>query len=283
MRGELKVTLLVTAGLTFCGCENLPQDVFGDIGGKVFGDVVGSAASQASVKMIRDTADSMCSSTNEMCRNLTMVAMTGFTESFLEQMTQSDVREINDARERSITTGEDQSWKNPETGASGSVSSVPADPRPPAPIPVTVKKDRLESLPRMEAVGEPFVVLSNAGANVRGGPGTAYAVVDRLGGAERVQAIGKVQDDDWYLVGRDNVGIGYVFGELLQKWVPPQGEVLDDALQADAAPAQQDVAQVDIEMSSECFTTTQKVTLADGATEEAEVTSCRTPDGWVTV
>ncbi len=36
-------------------------------------------------------------------------------------------------------------------------------------------------------------------------------------------------------------------------------------------------------MASECYTTTQTVTLADGSSEKAKVTSCRTPNGWTTV
>jgi hypothetical protein len=36
-------------------------------------------------------------------------------------------------------------------------------------------------------------------------------------------------------------------------------------------------------MTAECYTTSQSVSLADGTTEEATVTSCRTPDGWVQV
>lgn len=282
MRIEFRMTALAAALLWVGGCESLPEGALGSLGG-VFGDVVDTAAATASVKMIRDTADSMCSSNNEMCRNLTMTAMSGFTEAFIEQLTQSDVRRINDARERSITTGEDQTWENPETGATGRVSSQPAEQRPPEPTPVKVKKDRLESLPAMEAVGERFVVNAGAGINVRGGPGTDYAVVDRLEAQEQIQGIGKVLNEEWYLVGRDSVGIGYVFGELLEKWTPPPQESLDDALEPAQPPPAEDVAEVSVDMASDCFTTTQTVTLASGATEEATVTSCRTPDGWVTV
>jgi uncharacterized protein YgiM (DUF1202 family) len=139
----------------------------------------------------------------------------------------------------------------------------------------------------MDAVGEPFTVSSSGGANVRGGPGTSYEVVDRLAGSEQVTAIGRVRDDDWYLVGRGSVGIGYVFAELLEPWVAPADESLDEALAqgtgAAAAPDEVDVAEVDVEMAAECFTTTQTVTLANGDTEEATLTSCRTPDGWAQV
>ena len=75
MRQVLRVALLASGAFTMSGCETLPEGALGDIGRDVFGEVAGSA----SVKMIRDTADSMCSSGDAMCRNITMTAMSGFT------------------------------------------------------------------------------------------------------------------------------------------------------------------------------------------------------------
>ncbi len=284
MRRKMGLALLAACGYVVGGCESVQDGSLGELGRNVFGDVVGEAAGATSLKMVRDAADSMCGSGDAMCRNLTMTAMAGFTDAFIKQLSQSDVRRINDARDRSIATGEDQTWKNPETGASGQVSTAPAPPRPPQPTPVKVKKDRLESLPRMDAVGEPYVVSAEGGANVRGGPGTSYAVVDKLGGHEKVQAIGKVHDADWYLVGRGSVGIGYVFGNLIERWTPPKDQPLNQALEPVAEePPAADVAEANVDMGSECYTTTQTVTLASGASEEAKVTSCRTPNGWTTV
>lgn len=76
--------------------------------------------------------------------------------------------------------------------------------------------------------------------------------------------------------------IGYVFAELLRPWTPPPEEPAQ--AQASEEPADDtDVDQVQVEMASECFTTTQSVTLADGTSEEARFTSCRTPDSWAQV
>lgn len=271
--------------LAVAGCESLPQGTFDDFGKSVLGGVMGTAAASASIEMAQKAAEQMCSSGNATCRNLTMVTVTGFTESFIDRLTQSDVRKMDEARRISIQTGKTEEWKNPETGASGTVTSVPAEPKPPEPTPVKVQKDRLESLPVMVAIGEPFVVANAGGANVRGGPGTAYEIVDKLARNERIKAIGKVRDDDWYLVGRGEVGIGYVFGELIEPWVAPPDATLDEALAEEPAPAApaQEVDEVQVQMASQCFTTTQRVTLANGKSEEATVTSCRTPDGWVQV
>ncbi|MFW6093691.1 MAG: SH3 domain-containing protein [Pseudomonadota bacterium] len=316
MRGG-GLTLLVLFAIG--GCES-QGGVFND----VLGDVVDTAASDASSRIVRDTTTSMCTSGNAMCRNATRTAVSGFTGAFMDQLTASDVRRIDQARRSSIRSGRPQEWSNPETGASGRVVSEPAERRPPRSTPVKVRRERVQSLPMMDAVGEPYSVDSAGSINVRGGPGTRYEVVDSLSGGERITAIGKVRGENWYLVGRGNVGIGYVSADLLKPWEAPADESLDEALAntdndqggaarnndtgeaaadddtgeaaddndtgeaaddndtGEAAEAA-DVAEVDVEMASECYTTTQTITLANGETEEAAVTSCRTPDGWAQV
>ena len=64
MRHVFRIALLAGGAFAVSGCETLPEGTFGEIGRDVFGEVAGSA----SVKMIRDTADSMCSSGDAMCR-----------------------------------------------------------------------------------------------------------------------------------------------------------------------------------------------------------------------
>lgn len=275
--------LFITGSAFIGGCETMSSEGgLGEFGRSVFGEAMNTAAATASVEMVRNTADSVCSPGNDMCRRMTMVTMAGFTDTFIEQLSQSDVRRINEAREESIRSGEVEEWSNPETGTSGRVSSEPAEPRQPQPTPVKVKRDRLESLPMMDAVGSPYVVNASGGVNVRGGPGTGYAVVDRLLDTEKVTAIGKVREQPWYLVGRGEVGIGYVFADLMEPWSAPPEEP-EPAPPSEEPADETDVDQVQVEMASECFTTTQSVTLADGTTEDARVTSCRTPDGWAQV
>lgn len=57
-----------------------------------------------------------------------------------------------------------------------------------------------------------------------------------------------MRDDDWYLVGRGKVGIGYVFAELLEPWVATPDGTLDEALSQEQAPAAEaeDVAEVEL-------------------------------------
>ena len=79
------------------------------------------------------------------------------------------------------------------------------------------------------------------------------------------------------MIGRGNVAIGYVFGNLIgprnfAEPVAPVRRCTSDATK-----------EVQVTMASECYTTTQRVTLKDGTSEEAKVTSCRTPNGWAQV
>jgi uncharacterized protein YgiM (DUF1202 family) len=130
----------------------------------------------------------------------------------------------------------------------------------------------------MDAVGEPYQVVSEKGANVRGGPGTTYSVVESLKAKEAITAIAKIRGEDWYMIGRGNVAIGYVFGNL----IGPRNFAEPVASAATTAPPAA-VKDVQVTMASECYTTTQRVTLKDGTSEEAKVTSCRTPNGWAQV
>lgn len=278
--------LTLVAVLLAGGCETVSEDGgLGDFGRTILGDVVNTAAATASVEMVRETADSVCDADDDMCRDLTMVTMSGFSETFIRKLSEGDVRRINEAREASIRSGETEEWSNPETGASGRIRSEPAPPQPPQPTPVKVKRDRLESLPMMNAVGQPYTVIRGGGANVRGGPGVGYQVVETLGTGEKVTAIARVQDQPWFLVGRDDVGIGYVFEAALAPWSEPAEPAPAEAPapEPQPEPAPAEVAEVEVEMASECFTTTQTVTLAGGETEQAEITSCRTPNGWAQV
>jgi uncharacterized protein YgiM (DUF1202 family) len=259
--------------------------LLGDVGRKVLldeasrrgagsvGAVTNTAAQAASI----GAAEGMCGDTGSVfCRNLTGTLAASFTAEFIERMTQADLQKAAEARQKSIETGQPQVWENSESGASGTVETKVAEPRPPAPTAITVEEPVEMSAPIMDAVGEPYVVTASGGVNVRRGPGTEFPVVMQMASGERFNAIAKVQDDNWYLVGKGAVGKGYVSGAL----------IATAPVQLDEAPppqAEEPTREVEVAIAAECFTTTQSVTLADGTSENATVTSCRTPNGWVQV
>ena len=68
----------------------------------------------------------------------------------------------------------------------------------------------------------PYVLVKNS--NIRMGPSTDYGVLETLPAGTGVEGIGKVVDDDWMLIARDDRAIGYVFVPLLEK--APGAELL---------------------------------------------------------
>ncbi len=256
--------------------------VMGEVGSGVTNTVmqrtIGAAAT--SVPVANATRELCGSDQWGLCHNATATMLAGFSDQFIKRMSQEDVRQATDARDQSLRDGQPQVWRNSQSGASGTVETKPAASIPPKPTPVTVQQDRVDvaKLPLMDAVGEPYQVVSSKGANVRGGPGTTYSIVESLRPKEALTAIAKVRGADWFMVGRGNVGIGYVLGSL----IGPRNFAAPVSVPASAS-APVPVQQVEVTMASDCYTTTQRVTLKDGTSEEAKVTSCRTPNGWAQV
>lgn len=249
-------------------------------GGKVGSSDMNAVSAAASQAAMLGAADKVCGETGTpWCRNLTGTVAASFTAEFIERMTAEDLEKAAEARKKSIETGEPQEWENPESGASGKVETKPAPPKPPEPTPIEVEEPVEMTAPIMDAVGEPYMVTASSGVNVRRGPGTEFPVVMKMASGERFNAIAKLQDANWYLVGKGTVGKGYASGDLIAS---APVELDEPEPEPEPEPAT-DTREVEVAMAAECYTTNQSVTLADGTTEEAAVTSCRTPDGWVQV
>ena len=277
-------TVLLISSLALAGCEStaLSETVLGALlesTSTVTGDVIDGTQVEGARRLMDGTTDTLCAnSSNVICRNLTATLVQGFSTEFVRRMTQRDVDLMGEARRRSVESGEEQSWDNPESGSRGTVIAMPAARKPPAPTPIKIERDKVEALPPMDAIGEAYVVTSSSTANMRSGPATTYPVVGSLQSGQVVQAIARVRDKNWFLVGATQAASGYVFGTL----VAPQ-PASDEPIVDLPAPPEVDIEDVTVSMASDCYTTQQTIVLADGATEQAEVTSCRTPNGWVQV
>jgi|KBSSwiStaDraftv2_1062776.scaffolds.fasta_scaffold20273_2 hypothetical protein len=269
----------LSSGCDTTGGNNVLGSVMGQVGSSVAGNVmqqtVGAVATSAPVAAA--TREVCGADSWGLCHNVTATMLAGFSADFVKRMSQEDVRQAAEARDRSLREGQPQIWTNPESGASGTVETKKAESTPPKPTTVAMEsRVEVDTLPIMDAIGEPYQVVSEKGANVRGGPGTTYSVVESLKAKDPITALAKVRGEDWYMIGRGNVAIGYVFGNLIgpRNFATPVTPV--------AAPAAT-TKDVQVTMASDCYTTTQRVTLKDGTSEEAKVTSCRTPNGWAQV
>jgi surface antigen len=166
------------------------------------------------------------------------------------KMQRSDQAKAERATEEAIATGKDQSWENPETGASGKVE-VGANGTALNGIKFAKGIEPAESYSK---IGGAFV--STANANVRSGPGTASNVVSTLPTGTRVWVPASVTGSPWMLISDGGVGQGYVSNALLKK--------------------------VSTETASNCKMVKQTVSLPGNKDETETMQACKGADGqWV--
>lgn len=183
---------------------------------------------------------------------------------------EQDRQKLTQATAVTATTGKPQTWQNPQTGTMVSTRVASTETKQES-VAVRVLRDRVQEVPPIELIGEPYRV--RRGGNVRGGPGTDYAVAGNLAAGETVHVIGQVQDSSWYMVGENGAASGFVATSLLE---PLPAEAAADA-PASAAPP--DAETVTVAAERLCRTVEQTVTTADGP-ETQKVTACQGPNGW---
>ncbi|MEM9289073.1 MAG: SH3 domain-containing protein [Pseudomonadota bacterium] len=168
-----------------------------------------------------------------------------------------------------IFTGEPAMWSNSESGTSGEAKVVKEKTKTKKKK-VVVLKDKVETVPELDLIGENY--RAKTSTNVRGGPGTDYAVVGRLNSGDVVNVVGKVSGDEWYMISQGGVGTGYVFLELLEPAASMDATVV-------GAP-EGDVAEVKTKTKQTCKTIEQTVTGPDGETKKDTIKACQGPNGW---
>ena len=104
------------------GCDTtgggMIGSVMGQVGGSVAGDVMQrTAGAVATSAPISKATRELCGSDGwNVCHNATAVMLAGFTDEFIKRMSQEDVRQASEARDRSVRERKPQTWKNPESG-----------------------------------------------------------------------------------------------------------------------------------------------------------------------
>lgn len=249
--------------LILTGCKTSTGEALGTGGGAVLGGLLGSQIGSGSGRLVATAAGAVIGS--QLGR-----VIGGELE---KALTEDDQVNATNAAVGAASEGGTKKWDNPDTGVKGQAEVVSTEQREER-VEVRVLKDRVETPPPLELIGEPRVVKGSA-VNVRGGPGTNYKIVDRLQADDQVHAVGRVKDRDWVLAARSNTAIGYIHETLIRR--PEPGK---------AVPAEQEtVPQNETEVATistqqECRDVKQDVTLADGTTKTHTTTLCRTPSGW---
>lgn len=191
-------------------------------------------------------------------------------------------RRATEASGTAITTGAPQTWSNPDAGTSGEVTVV-KESKQTVPAQVAVLEEAVpEPLPPVDLIGASYVATDQA--NVRGGPGTDYKAVDSLTKGEAVNVVGKVRGQNWYMVSKGGVVIGYVSTTLLAEQSAPATASTGTTgpKLADHPKPSGTVVTETVTTERTCRTAEHRVTLASGEVVAEAIDGCATPEGWNT-
>lgn len=247
----------LTTSLTLTGCETTRQDMGAVIGG-VTGGLLGAQIGGG--------------------RGRTLAILGGVAAGALvgrelgRYLDEREQRQLADATHNTARTGSSSTWSNSQTGASGSTRVVDSRSTTES-VQVPVLKERVETVPPLELIGEDYAATSPV--NVRGGPGTDYKLVGSLRQGEVIMVQGRVKGSDWHMISQGGVATGFVHGNFLA----PATSAQMAAGKVNARP-EGAVETASIQAESTCRTIEQVVVLSDGTERTDTVTACQTPNGW---
>jgi uncharacterized protein YgiM (DUF1202 family) len=264
---QTHVALITASTLFVASCQQLGQE-----NSKLVGTAAGGALGAAGGYFLGDQIGGGAATALAMIAGAAAGAWLG--SEIAAYLSEEDQAKAAESVQMAAVTGEANTWQNQDTGVSGATKVV--DTRTVSQsLPVPVLKDRVEQVPPLELIGEPYVATRTA--NVRGGPGTDYRTVGTVDSGKSVMVAGKVQEQDWYMVSEGGAGAGFVSTPLLRK------AALDSEVAIAAAAPAGPVEEKTVTAEKTCRTVQQVITLADGSTHEEQVTACQTPNGWEVV
>ena len=195
-------------------------------------------------------------------------------QQYSDLLNDDDQDKLTASTKQAAATGKDQVWTSDDGDVKASIKVIKTESEK-GDVSVKVPSGRLEKIPPLEMNGAPYRVLKNA--NVRSGPGTDFAVVDKVSQDAVVVVIGKVQNKSWYLVGDGDVANGFVFEKLLAAIPDSESQKLSVAKLGNNSSI---VHEEQVETVWLCRTIQQTIILADGSIKVEEVRACQGPDGW---
>ena len=182
-----------------------------------------------------------------------------------KQLDARDRQGIAETGQQALNTGQSTSWTNPNTGTTSTARVTETVYRPAPQRSIKGSDDMVWQVPPMELIGADYVATTTS--NVRGGPSTNYAVMDQIQNGERVRVVGKVVEKDWYMIERNGIGRGFVYGELLRR--APQTVTV----------AERPVSTAELAGVRQCSVLEQEVTLQDGTKQTRKARACQNADG----
>lgn len=262
MHRAVRLLFVSLVCLTLTSCESVPlsKELMGTGAGAAVGGVIGGLAGDGNLVAIGAG-----------------VLVGGFIGNRIgKYLDDRDKELLAQSTSEAFSSGTNQNFTNEETGVTGEVVVESSeDKQESGEIPVL--KDRVASVPPLELVGEPYRARQQI--NVRGGPGTDYAVVGSLPSGNPVNVVGRVKDQrNWFMISEGGAGSGFVFSQLLQRDLDAAKEVSEQP-----AAKKSDVAKQSYEYSTNCRTVIQKVKKKDGEVVQERIKACRGEQGWQAV
>lgn len=129
------------------------------------------------------------------------------------KLQKNDQAKAERAMEEALAKGENQSWENPETGASGNVEISSAVSG--APLSNLKFANGVEPWSGYRKIGGAFV--STSSANIRSKPGLDGQIVGKLTSGAWVWVPAATEGAPWYLISDNGVAQGYVSNALLKR------------------------------------------------------------------
>jgi predicted homoserine dehydrogenase-like protein len=127
-------------------------------------------------------------------------------------------------------------------------------------------------------IGKPYQARQDA--NVWAAPTTDARVVAGLRTGETIDAVGKVEGRDWYMIARNGRSIGYVSGGVIgPARVAAQTQLRNEPVDLDAIELDEGVVVDTVSAHTECRTLDLKVAAGDSEQEETSFEACKAADG----
>lgn len=255
----LKLFLVFTLTVTLLmGCAGMSKEDTGTYGGAILGAAI---------------CHSFLKGSNKALWTAVCAAGTAFIGNQIgKYLDEQDRQRMAQVTQQAATTGQTRTWTNPENNTRG-VARVTATQTKVEPVKVKVLKKKIKKVPPLDMIGQTYLVEKRS--NLRGGPGTDYEIVGSLAANKAVNVVGKVKQNDWYLISHDDgVGSGFVYSSLLK---PAPNEVPSAP---DTQTHENDIAEQQVVADRVCRNIEQSVTLADGATHTENIEVCQGANGW---
>lgn len=184
-------------------------------------------------------------------------------------LSEKDRQGINRATSKAMNSGKSTRWDNPDSGVHTQIKVED--------LSGSNLKAPLTQLPPIELINAYYLPTSDI--NVRGGPGTDYAISHLIEKGRAVPVAGRVRDSDWYLIAESGRASGFLYAPLMT--YAPMQPVSSNAIR-DASAIAQPGRYAAINRS--CRIITQQLSLRSGSQDSAQFKACQQANGsWVKI